>query len=49
MNIRWVTSILSLLLAATIMAGLIGLVINLVIGWVERRWFGWESTTRDGA
>lgn len=36
-------------LAATIMAGIIGLAINLLIGWVERRFFGWESTTRDGA
>ncbi|HWL02931.1 MAG TPA: ABC transporter permease [Microbacteriaceae bacterium] len=35
-------------LAATIMAGIIGLAINLLIGWVERRYFGWESTARDG-
>jgi len=35
-------------LAATVTAGLLGLVINLVIGWVERRFFGWDSTTRGG-
>lgn len=35
-------------LAATITAGVLGLVINLVIGWVERRFFGWDSTARDG-
>ncbi|GAA2243782.1 ABC transporter permease subunit [Herbiconiux moechotypicola] len=34
-------------LAATVTAGLLGLVINLVIGWVERRWFSWDSTTRE--
>ncbi len=34
-------------LAATITAGVLGLLINLAIGWVERRYFGWES--RDGA
>ncbi|HWK19242.1 MAG TPA: ABC transporter permease [Microbacteriaceae bacterium] len=34
-------------LAATIMAGLIGLLINLLIGWFERRFFGWEA--RDSA
>lgn len=33
-------------LAATVTAGLLGLVINLVIGWLERRFFGWEATTR---
>lgn len=33
-------------LAATVTAGLLGLVINLAIGWVERRFFGWEATTR---
>jgi len=36
-------------LAATITAGVLGLVINLIIGWVERRFFGWESAARDGA
>ena len=34
-------------LAATIIAGLLGLVINLAIGWAERRFFGWDSTTRE--
>jgi len=34
-------------LAATIMAGLLGLLINLIIGWLERRFFGWEA--RDSA
>lgn len=34
-------------LAATITAGILGLVINLAIGWLERRYFGWESTTRE--
>jgi NitT/TauT family transport system permease protein len=33
-------------LAATVTAGVLGLVINLAIGWVERRFFGWEATTR---
>jgi NitT/TauT family transport system permease protein len=33
-------------LAATITAGVLGLTINLAIGWVERRYFGWEATTR---
>lgn len=36
-------------LAATITAGILGLVINLVIGWFERRYFGWESTTRENS
>jgi len=36
-------------LAATITAGLLGLLINLAIGWVERRYFGWDSTAKDGA
>ena len=36
-------------LAATITAGVLGLVINLIIGWAERRFFGWESAARDGA
>jgi len=35
-------------LAATITAGILGLIINLAIGWVERRYFGWDSTTREG-
>lgn len=29
--------------AGIIMAGIVGLVINLGIGWVERRWFGWAD------
>ena len=36
-------------LAATVTAGLLGLVINLGIGWLERRYFGWDSTTRQGS
>lgn len=35
-------------LAATITAGVLGLVINLIIGWFERRFFGWDSTAREG-
>jgi NitT/TauT family transport system permease protein len=34
-------------LAATVTAGLLGLVINLGIGWLERRFFSWDSTTRE--
>ncbi|GLI26538.1 nitrate ABC transporter permease [Agromyces rhizosphaerae] len=33
-------------LAATITAGILGLAINMVIGWAERRFFGWDATTR---
>lgn len=36
-------------LAATVTAGLLGLVINLGIGWLERRFFGWDATARGGA
>ncbi|QJU54150.1 ABC transporter permease [Herbiconiux sp. SALV-R1] len=36
-------------LAATVTAGLLGLVINLGIGGLERRYFGWDSTTRQGS
>lgn len=35
-------------LAATFTAGVLGLVINLVLGWVERRFFAWDSTARGG-
>ncbi|MDR5698709.1 ABC transporter permease [Agromyces aerolatus] len=34
-------------LAATITAGILGLLISLAIGWAERRYFGWDSTTRE--
>lgn len=34
-------------LAATITAGILGLLISLAIGWFERRYFGWDSTTRE--
>ncbi|WP_291057582.1 ABC transporter permease subunit, partial [Herbiconiux sp.] len=34
-------------LAATVTAGVLGLVINLAIGAVERRYFGWDATTRE--
>ncbi|UOQ56895.1 ABC transporter permease [Leucobacter allii] len=33
-------------LAATFTAGVLGLVINLLLGWVERRFFAWDATTR---
>jgi NitT/TauT family transport system permease protein len=32
--------------AATLTAGILGLVINLAIGRIEKRYFGWDSTTR---
>jgi len=35
-------------LAATITSGVLGLVVNLVIGWAERRWFAWDTTAKDG-
>lgn len=34
-------------LAATVTAGVLGLVINLAIGAVERHYFGWDATTRE--
>jgi len=36
-------------LAATVTAGILGLLINLAIGAVERRFFGWDATAREGA
>ncbi|HWL01524.1 MAG TPA: ABC transporter permease [Microbacteriaceae bacterium] len=36
-------------LAATLAAGFIGLVINLLIGGVERKFFGWDATTKESA
>ncbi|QBE49050.1 ABC transporter permease [Leucobacter triazinivorans] len=33
-------------LAATFIAGVLGLVINLILGWIERRFFAWDATTR---
>jgi NitT/TauT family transport system permease protein len=30
-----------------VIAGLVGLVINTMMGWAERRWFGWDLTTRN--
>lgn len=34
-------------LAATIMAGVIGLVVNSILGTLERRFFGWDATTKE--
>lgn len=34
-------------LAATIMAGVIGLVVNSILGALERRFFGWDATTKE--
>lgn len=35
--------------AATVIAGALGLAINLTIGWIERRFFGWDATSRGDA
>jgi len=35
-------------LAAVITSGVLGLLINLLIGWAERRWFSWDTTAKDG-
>jgi NitT/TauT family transport system permease protein len=34
--------------AGTLIAGFLGLVINLVLGGAERRWFAWQTTTKEG-
>lgn len=33
--------------AAILVTGFLGLVINSILGWLERRWFSWDSTTRN--
>jgi len=35
--------------AAILVTGLLGLAINSILGWAERRWLGWDSTTRNDA
>jgi NitT/TauT family transport system permease protein len=35
--------------AAILVTGLLGLAINSTLGWAERRWLGWDSTTRNDA
>ncbi len=35
--------------AAVLVTGLLGLAINSILGWAERRWFGWDATTRNQA
>ncbi len=37
------TTVYLAVFGATITAGVVGLGINLLIGWVERRWFGWDA------
>lgn len=33
--------------AAILVTGLLGLAINSTLGWAERRWLGWDATTRN--
>ena len=35
--------------AGILVAGLLGLVINMILGFLERRFFAWDTTTRGGA